>query len=170
MNGIKRYCYHCGASLMIMTCYNQPREMCPECGWVYYKQLKVGAAAVIERDNQLLLLRRAHHPWRGYWNLPAGYVESDEDPRCAAERETLEECNLVVRAGDLLGAFYFSDDPRGHGLLMVYLCQWLSGSPRVDPDEVLEFGFFDVLQLPKEITGAGHERAIQMWAARQVVG
>jgi NADH pyrophosphatase NudC (nudix superfamily) len=51
------------------------REICQACGWVYYPQLKVGAAAVMEKDAKLLLVRRDQDPWKGCWNLPAGYLE-----------------------------------------------------------------------------------------------
>jgi hypothetical protein len=37
-------------------------------------------------DGRLLLLQRSRDPWRGAWNLPAGYVEADEDPARAAGR------------------------------------------------------------------------------------
>jgi 8-oxo-dGTP pyrophosphatase MutT (NUDIX family) len=38
-----------------------------------------------------LLLERTHEPFKGRWNLPAGYVEADESPVQAALRETCEE-------------------------------------------------------------------------------
>lgn len=170
MSDITHYCFHCGSPLHATNIFNRLREKCPVCGWVHYQQLKVGAAAMIERNQQVLLLRRANQPWQGCWNLPAGYVEADEDPRDAAARETLEECGLVVQAGKLLGAHYFTDDPRGNGLLLVYACEWVSGSIHVDREEAQEFSWFAAHDLPAELTGAGHAVALRQWALRQGAG
>jgi ADP-ribose pyrophosphatase YjhB (NUDIX family) len=49
--------------------------------------LKVGAGALIEHEGRLLLLKRTQAPFKGCWNLSAGYVESDESrSRRGAER------------------------------------------------------------------------------------
>ena len=95
-NETQHYCLQCGTSLHLQQIEARWREVCLNCGWIYYQQLKVGAAALIERAGKLLLLRRAHNPGQGAWNLPAGYVEVDEDPARAAEREALEETGLQV--------------------------------------------------------------------------
>lgn len=138
------------------------RLACAACGWVYYPQLKVSAAALIEQDGKLLLVRRAHEPWKGQWYLPAGYVEADEPPARAAERETLEETGLKVKAERLVDVYYFDDDPRGNGILMVYACQILNGALTTSA-ETTAYGFFDPDRLPAPITGAGHQPAVQDW-------
>lgn len=164
-DGSQHYCYRCSAVLQTQFIFGRSRETCPQCGWVNYLQLKVGAAALIEREQKILLLQRTQQPWQGCWNLPAGYVEVDEDPSQAAEREVFEECGLVVRAGNLSGAYFFDDDPRGNGLLLVYACEWIAGEPELDPDEASALQFFSATDLPQSLTGAGHERAIRQWAA-----
>ena len=95
------YCFQCGTQLELRIRDNREREICPACDWVYYAQLKVGAAVLIEQDGKLLLLKRNHEPWKGTWMVPAGYVEADEDPKDAAVREVLEETGLEVEIGDL---------------------------------------------------------------------
>lgn len=109
------------------TLEGRAREICPACGWIHYEQLKVGAGVVIEQTETLLLLQRSRQPWRGSWNLPAGYVEVDEDPAGAAERETFEETGLQVKTSELLGTYYFDDDPRGNGVLLLYACVVMEG-------------------------------------------
>lgn len=107
---------------------SREREICPACGWVYYLQLKVGAGVLIEKDDQILLLQRAHEPWKEAWNIPAGYVEADEHPKDAAKREVFEETGLVVEIGELLKAYYYSDDPRGNGVALIYKAEVLGVS------------------------------------------
>ncbi|HWQ05394.1 MAG TPA: NUDIX hydrolase [Longilinea sp.] len=151
----------CGSALE--TIWNErERETCPHCGWAYYPQLKLSAAGMIVKNDNLLLVRRVFEPWKDCWYLPAGYVEIDEDPRVAARREVLEETGLIVHAGQLLGGYYFDDDPRGNGFLLIYECRVWSGELILTP-ETNEAGFFSREQLPQPLAGAGHERAILDW-------
>jgi len=131
---------------------------------VYYPQLKVSAAGLVVSEGKLLLVQRALPPWQGCWYIPAGYVEADEPPARAAEREVLEETGLLVRTTGLRDLYYFDDDPRGSGLLIVYECHLLGGQPTVTA-EALAYGFFGPAELPSPLAGAGHERAIPAWAA-----
>lgn len=146
---------------------SRQRSFCPRCGWVYYKQLKVGAAALIEKNGRLLLLKRSRQPWQGCWNLPAGYVEVDETPAAAAEREVLEECGLDVRATELQAALFFADDPRGNGLLLVYHAEVSGGELHTSP-EVTETGWFSPDEIPVNLAGAGHRETIQRWKTGQM--
>jgi ADP-ribose pyrophosphatase YjhB (NUDIX family) len=160
------YCLNCGNALRPMLQEERPREICPDCGWIYYEQLKVGAGALIEQDGQVLLIRRGIDPWRGLWCLPAGYVEVDESPARAAEREAREETGLQVSAGDLFDVYFFEDDPRGNGVLVLYECSVLGGELETN-GENLEYGYFSPEEIPAEITGAGHQAALQDWVKRR---
>ncbi|GIV63802.1 MAG: NUDIX hydrolase [Bellilinea sp.] len=156
------FCFQCGSELTRSWLENRQREVCLHCGWVHYPQLKVSAAALVVEEHRLLLVRRAISPWRGCWYLPAGYVEADEDPARAAERELFEETGLIGRAGALHGAYFFEDDPRGKGLLLVYHLHLTGGSLNLS-NEADQADFFDVNRLPSPLTGAGHDRAVAEW-------
>jgi len=156
------YCYDCGAQLTWQLIENRHREICPHCGWVYYPQLKVSAAAMVIQDGRLLLIRRATAPWQGCWYLPAGYVEADEDPKRAAERELWEETGLQAQCNTLHGAYFFDDDPRGNGLLLVYHSHLTGGGLNLN-GEADRAGFFKAADLPHPLTGAGHDRDIADW-------
>lgn len=143
------------------------RNVCPSCGWTYYDQLKVGAAALVEQDGKLLLLRRARPPWKGQWYLPAGYVEAGETPQDAAVREVREECGLEVKVANFLDTLFFNDDPRGNGLLLVYRCQ-ITGGELVLTEEITEFQWFSPEEIPVEIAGAGHAEMVNRWKIGQL--
>jgi len=134
---------------------------------VYYPQVKVSAGTVIERNGKLLLVKRAQNPWKGCWYLPAGYLEAGEDPRTGAARETYEETGLTVRSKKLLEIYYFDDDPRGSGILILYEADILEGELRGSP-EGQELGFFSAQDLPEHIAGAGHDRAVHTWRATRM--
>lgn len=140
------------------------RETCPHCDWIYYPQQKLSAAGLVLKNDRLLLVRRAFDPWKDCWYLPAGFVEVDEEPSEAARREVLEETGLHVRVSRLLNGYFFDDDPRGNGFLLVYACHIREGELILTP-ETNEAGFFSRETLPRPLAGAGHERAIQDWQA-----
>ncbi|MCL7454186.1 MAG: NUDIX domain-containing protein [Anaerolineae bacterium] len=131
-------------------------------------RLRIGAGALVVRDRALLLVqRRGDAPaFPGTWNLPAGYCEADETPAAAAIREAQEETGLRVRPGRLAGAYYFDDDPRGSGLLIVYEAAIVGGALRTGGPEVRDSGFFQPGALPEPLCGGGHDQAIRAWEAR----
>ena len=51
------------------------------------------------------MCKRAIEPRKGYWTLPAGFMEIGETTEQAAARETLEEANAEVEIGDLFAVF-----------------------------------------------------------------
>jgi ADP-ribose pyrophosphatase YjhB (NUDIX family) len=51
---------------------------------------------IAERDGKILLCRRAIEPQRGFWTLPAGFMENGETTAEGAIRETLEEAGAKV--------------------------------------------------------------------------
>lgn len=162
------YCYQCGTELVLQFIDHREREVCPKCSWVHYAQLKVGAAVIIENDdNELLLLQRVHEPWRGSWMIPAGYVEVDEDPKDAARREVFEETGLRVELDDLLTAYYFDDDPRGNGVAFVYKATKITGELHIN-DEASDAQFYAADEIPAYLTKGGHDRIIGKWQIQAI--
>jgi 8-oxo-dGTP pyrophosphatase MutT (NUDIX family) len=54
--------------------------------------------AVVERSGRYLVLRRRNK----VWEFPGGGIEAGEVPEYSAERETLEETGLKVKATELI--------------------------------------------------------------------
>lgn len=52
--------------------------------------------AVIADGRRLVLVERAHDPYRGWWGLPGGAVELGETVEEALRREVREETGLLV--------------------------------------------------------------------------
>ncbi len=157
-----KYCPDCGITLEMRLFDNRQRSFCSQCQRAYHAQLKVGAGALIEQESGLLLLQRTYAPFKGCWNLPAGYVEADESPLEAAIRETFEETGLHVEVERLLDVYFFEDDPRGNGILIVYECRQVGGELRASR-ETFNPAFFTAGVIPKNLTGGGHDQAILAW-------
>jgi ADP-ribose pyrophosphatase YjhB (NUDIX family) len=84
---------------------NRERLVCRECGWIHYENPKVVVGAVVHHDERLLLCRRAIEPRRGYWTMPAGFLEERETPEEGARRETMEEAGAVLDIEALLAVY-----------------------------------------------------------------
>jgi len=142
-----RYCLQCGSPLEVAERFGKPRPVCPVCGWIYFTDPKVAVAVLVEQDAKVLLVRRAVDPQRGYWSLPAGFIDAGEDPMEAAMRECLEETGLKVKIVALLDVVYGQEHPRGANFVIVYQGEIVSGAQQPG-DDVDAVGFFPRDQLP----------------------
>ena len=160
--GEPHFCARCATALEPRSDGGRPRPHCPRCGWTYYAKPSLGAAVLIEEDGRILLVRRAHEPFRDWWSLPAGYVEYGEDAPQTAAREALEETGLVVSIDGIHGIFAGFGDPRGAGHLAVFRASRLAGNP-IAGDDAAEARWFAPDEIPTEIAFEGSRKAISAW-------
>lgn len=65
-------------------------------------KLPACVAVIIQKEDQILLLRRQNTGWmNGFWGLAGGMLDPQETIAEAAVRETYEEVGLVVKPEDL---------------------------------------------------------------------
>ena len=102
------FCSHCGqpVSLRVPEGDHLPRHVCTGCGTVHYQNPKIVAGCVPEHEGRILLCRRAIEPRRGYWTIPAGFMENGETTQEAARRESIEEALAEVEIGSLLAVVH----------------------------------------------------------------
>ncbi|GLQ07825.1 NUDIX hydrolase [Sneathiella chinensis] len=81
------------------------RQVCTDCGWVHYENPKVVVGSVVTFEDRFLLCKRAIHPRKGFWTLPAGFMEQHETTEEGARREAREEANADIRIRDLLAVY-----------------------------------------------------------------
>ena len=101
----------------------------------YPSHPRVGVAAVVFRDSQVLLVQRGRDPGKGSWGLPGGMLELGETLAEGAHREVLEECGVEIEVGPLVAVFEpMQRDEDGrlrfHYVVVDYLARYLSGEPR----------------------------------------
>src|ERR1700694_4599368 len=101
---IMKFCNQCGAPvrLRVPAGDNLPRYVCDACGTIHYQNPRLVVGCVPEHEGRILLCRRAIEPRRGYWTVPAGFLENGETLQQAAARESLEEALAEVTVGSLL--------------------------------------------------------------------
>src|SRR5262249_31506963 len=61
-------------------------------------------ASFIVKDGGVVLVKRGVAPFIGRWCLPRGFLKTDENPKAATVRETLEESGLKIRLLRVLNA------------------------------------------------------------------
>lgn len=144
------FCLMCGTALARRRVFGADRLACPACDFVLFRTPAAGAAAVVVRGRELLLVRRGIEPYRGDWGFPAGYQEYGESPEEAAVRETEEETGLRIRICRVLAVCYTRDDPRKRANLIIYLAQPVAGVLRA-ADDATDARFFSLDDLPERI-------------------
>ena len=103
-----------------------------------HPQLAVSAA--IFRDDEILLVRRARSPAKGFYSLPGGRVEFGETLHAALHREVDEETALQIQIVGLAGwrEVVPGTSGGGHYLILSFAARWISGEPVLN-DELDDF-------------------------------
>jgi len=145
--------------------------VCPRCGTAHWQNAQPAAAALVLHDGKLLLVRRAHDPWRGCWCAPSGFCNGDEHPIDCAERETLEEAGIRVRVvghlGHWISEYELAPDAAAepiHCAVTYYHAVPVDdASPTADRVETSEAGWFAPDELPDALSPP--EEAPHIYAA-----
>ncbi len=122
------FCSDCGQSVshIVPPDDNRLRYVCEHCGTIHYQNPKMVVGSIPLWDEgghaQVLLCRRAIEPRKGYWTLPAGFMENNETTTDAASRETEEEAGARVELQEL---FTLMNVPHVHQVHLFYRARLL---------------------------------------------
>ena len=100
---------------------------------------RVAVGAIVFKDNEVLLVRRANQPSQDVWAIPGGNVKLGESLQQAAEREMMEETGVRIQAGAPVFIFdYIDRDDSGrvkfHYVIVDMVAAYISGEPRAGDD------------------------------------
>ncbi len=127
---------------------NRERLICPDCGHIAYENPKVVVGTVVVADGAVLMCRRAIEPRKGFWTLPAGYLEHGETLEEGAIREAREEAEADIALDGILAVFSVS---RIGQVQIMFRGRFLpdGAPPRFAPGiESLEVALFPWTQVP----------------------
>ena len=93
-----KFCTACGSPTepRIPEDDDHERAVCTNCGQIHYSNPTMVVGCVPEWKGQILLCKRNIEPQKGWWTLPAGFLENGESVQDGAARETLEETRSQV--------------------------------------------------------------------------
>jgi len=122
---------------------NRQRLVCPDCEYVAYENPKVVVGVVATWEDKLLMCKRAIEPRRGFWTLPAGFMELGETPEEGASREAWEEACAKLEIVDLLAVYSLRHISQ---LQLFYRARLISPdvSAGIESEEVGLFSFDDL--------------------------
>jgi ADP-ribose pyrophosphatase YjhB (NUDIX family) len=123
---------------------NFERLVCVDCGFINYENPKVVVGSVVHDGGRILLCRRAINPRKGFWTLPAGFMEQHETTMAGAMREAFEEASAKIEIETLLAVYSI---PRLSQVQLIYRAHL--AAPGIAPGpESEEVAFFDFDAIP----------------------
>lgn len=108
------------------------RRVCDTCGFIDYVNPRIVVGVVAHQGGKILMCRRAIEPRRGFWTLPAGFLEEGESVEEGALREAREEANAELELEALLAVYSV---PRISQVQIFYRAQLLN-TPSPGPESV----------------------------------
>jgi len=126
------------------------RHVCDDCGYIHYVNPKIVVGSVVtwhgaaDGEVRYLMCRRAIAPRKGFWTLPAGYLEIGETTEDGARREAREEACADIRIDALLAVYSI---PHISQVQLMYAATLMSGDVAAG-DESLEVALLRKDEIP----------------------
>lgn len=115
----------------------------------------VGVGAfIVNKNNELLLQKRAVPAEKDHWCIPGGRVELFETLEQTVIREAKEETGLDVKIISIMGVCnHIIKEENAHWVAASYLCKIEKGEPKImEPDKASDMKWFSLDNLPEKIT------------------
>lgn len=157
-----QYCPYCGHTLVLATIDSENVKEC-KCGFIFWNKPKPAVSVILHKDGKVLMLQRAHEPFKNFWVLPGGFIGYEETPEKAIKREAKEETGLDIVINGTVGAYRIDNDPRGVHIDIIFYGA-LNGEVRISKDSK-SWRYFPPVQLPDKIAYK-HRKAIADWHAK----
>lgn len=153
------FCPVCASPLTEAERGGQLRQVCTNksCGWVYWNNPVPVVAAVVERNDHVVLVRNVGWP-ESWFGLVTGFLEKAEDPGTGVLREVEEELGLKATLGEFLGFYPFK---RMNQIIMAYHVIAHEGEIQIDPVEIAAYKEIPVEKVRPWTAGTG--KALQKW-------
>lgn len=127
----------------------------PPAGKLELPPLRLGVAAILRRDGQILMHQRKGSHGAGTWSFPGGHIDEPETPLETIRREVWEETGLEVFGFRPLTFTSDVFEVEGKRYLTLYfqaVCPPELGEPRVmEPDKCVEWRWVTPGQWPGEL-------------------
>lgn len=142
------FCPLCGGRLIYSNQFERERLRCADCGEIMYENPIVGVAGILlDDESRILLGRRRKGVYAGYWCIPCGYLEYDEELRQGLVREFKEETGLEVAVQELFAAHSNFHDPLCHTVGVWFIISRSRGELKAG-DDLDEVGFYELDKVP----------------------
>ncbi len=113
-----------------------------------------GAAAVIALtdENKIPLENQYRYPiGKTLWEIPAGKLDTGEDPLICAKRELNEETGIKAEKWETLGYIYTTPGFSDEKIYLFFAKELTNGRTHLDEDEFVEVKYFTVEEVESMI-------------------
>jgi 8-oxo-dGTP diphosphatase len=118
---------------------------------------------IIQRNSQILFVKRKKEPFKDKLTFPGGFVDGNEKVEDTSIREVKEETSLSIKLIDILGVYSDpSRDPRGHIISTVFIAE-ISDNNKTEAiagDDAAEIKWIDIETIDNESFGFDHKKII----------
>lgn len=156
------YCSECATPVefRIPDGDHLPRHICPACDMIFYSNPRIIAGCLPVLGDKVLLCRRNIEPRRGFWTLPAGFMENGETTEQAATRETWEESEATV---EVVSLFTHTSIVHVNQLQLFYLAK-MTSPHFATTSESSEVGLFSEDEIPwSDIAFSTVQQALELF-------
>lgn len=156
------FCPVCTSPLVAGSAGGRQRLVCSKpCGYVYWDNPLPVVGAIVEYDNNTVILIQ-NKGWPAEWfGLVTGFLERDEEPDAAVLRELKEELGLEGEVVEQVGVYTFF---QRNELIITYHVR-ATGEIRMDTDELQAYKLVPISRLKPWPFGTG--KAVQDWLAKR---
>ena len=137
-----KFCGYCGHTMHPSK--TEWAMLCGSCRERYYPQIAPCIIVAIRRDDHILLAQHTRHR-NGIYTVLAGFVEVGETLEQTVAREVMEESAIRVK-----NLRYVTSQPWPfpQSLMTAFMAEYDSGEITIDPNELLDAGWYRYDQLP----------------------
>lgn len=145
-----KYCLRCGSKVTS----SQGKLSCRNCGLDFYLNPKACTGIILKNEaGEILLVKRAIDPRKGFWDVPGGFVDQGETFEECTIREAKEELGAEITdlkyIDSMIDTYLFQDIE--YETLGVMFEATLNNIDDLEPaDDVASYEFFKPDALPFE--------------------
>lgn len=123
------------------------------------KRVGTGFGVILEKGGKILMGLRHEDPDKadsafrsaGVWTLPGGKLEWGESFETGAIREVKEETDILIKNPQVISVHNCKNE-HAHFMTVGLLANDWEGEAKVmEPDEIVDWQWFDLKQLPEQI-------------------
>lgn len=141
------YCPHCGTAdpaFRIPEGDHLPRYICDHCHTIHYENPRMIVGCLPVWEDKVLIAKRGIQPRAELWNLPCGFLESEERVEEGAVREVFEETGAQVELIRLHTVYNLLHE---HQVYLIFLAQMKSADFHTTPESI-EIQLFSEEEVP----------------------
>jgi ADP-ribose pyrophosphatase YjhB (NUDIX family) len=164
-----KFCPACGGPLQWQSVEEERHQqpVCTMCGYVLWQNPKPTVSALLVRSDgvegtyEVLLVRRARPPREGFWDCPGGFIDPDEHPKAAVQRELQEELGVEASDPKFLGIYMDRYGQDGESTLNIYYWGAIRRGRPAPRSDVNEAKWFSLGRLPKLLAFENNRQALE---------